>query len=100
MDRNNILSMLIEKETGRTFAGSPIWEELEKAVANFEGKDGKHWVTGQDDVLMKWEYEVQIVREYDEECDQWATDIHLLQIKIEDKQTHETWHVQVEGATL
>lgn len=100
MDRNSILSMLIEKETGRKFAGAPIWEEIERAVANACEDEGEGWLTGQDDVLMKWDYDVNYKRTYNEENDCWETEIHLLNVKIEDKQTHESWLVQVEGADL
>lgn len=100
MDRNTILSTLIERETGRVFAGGPIWEEIERAVDNFEGEDGEHWITGQDDVLMKWDYYVNFSKNYDAECDQWETDISLLEVKIEDKQEHKTWYVKVSGAVI
>lgn len=100
MNRYEILSKLIETETGRYFDGASIWKEIQQAVGAFEGEYGEHWITGQDDILMKWEYELRIERSYDEEFDQWETDIHLLSLKIEDKKTHETWHVQVEGAVL
>lgn len=100
MNRNDIISLLIERETGRVFAGAPIWDEIENAAGRYEGEDGEVWLTGQDDVLMKWEYLVEMKRIHDEDLDQWATDLSLKEIRIEDRENHKNWSVAVQGATL
>lgn len=100
MNRNDILQELIEKETGRTFAASSIWKEIEEAASNYQGEDGTTWVTGQDDVLMKWEYYIEITRTYDKEYDQWIKDVHLLEIRINDKNLKKIYDIKVQGAIL
>lgn len=100
MDKNHILSMRIEKETGRIFSGESIWEEIEDAIGKEITESGTYWVTGQDDILMKWEYYVDVTVKYDEEDDQWFYDISLLELSIEDKRTHEKWYIKVKGANL
>lgn len=99
MNRNEILEALLLKETGRTFAGGPIWDEIERAASEAP-EEGKQWITGQDDPVEKWEYYVDIKRTYDEEFDQWETNISLEEIKITDTKTNKTVYVQVKGATL
>lgn len=83
MNRNEILEALLLKETGRTFAGGPIWDEIERAASEAP-EEGEQWITGQDDPVEKWEYYVDIKRTYDEEFDQWETNISLEEIKITD----------------
>lgn len=99
MNRNEILEALLLKETGRTFAGGPIWDEIERAASEAP-EEGEQWITGQDDPIEKWEYYVDIKRTYDEEFDQWETNISLEEIKITDVKTNKTVYVQVKGATL
>lgn len=99
MNRNEILEALLLKETGRTFAGGPIWDEIERAASGAP-EEGEQWITGQDDPIEKWEYYVDIKRTYDEEFDQWETNISLEEIKITDAKTNKTVYVQVKGATL
>lgn len=99
MNRNEILEALLLKATGRTFAGGPIWDEIERAASNAPD-DGEQWIAGQDDPIEKWEYRVDIARSYDEEFDSWNTDISLKEIKITDSKTQKTTYVQIEGATL
>lgn len=99
MNRNEILEALLLKETGRTFAGGPIWDEIERAASEAP-EEGEQWITGQDDPVEKWEYYVDIKRTYDEEFDQWETNISLEEIKITDAKINKTVYVQVKGATL
>lgn len=99
MNRNEILEALLLKETGRTFAGGPIWDEIERAASEAP-EEGEQWITGQDDPIEKWEYYVDIKRTYDEEFDQWETNISLEEIKITDAKTNKTVYVQVKGVTL
>ena len=99
MNRNEILEALLLKETGRTFAGGPIGDEIERAASEAP-EEGEQWITGQDDPVEKWEYYVDIKRTYDEEFDQWETNISLEEIKITDAKTNKTVYVRVKGATL
>lgn len=99
MNRNEILEALLLKETGRAFAGGPIWDEIERAASEAP-EEGEQWITGQDDPIEKWEYYVDIKRTYDEEFDQWETNISLEEIKITDAKTNKTVYVQVKGTTL
>lgn len=98
IDKNKILQELLFKKTGRVFSGSSIWEEIERAAG--EAEEGSQWITGQDDILEKWDYYVKIKRAYDKDFDQWETDISLEEIKITDKKTGNATYVQVNGAEL
>lgn len=98
MDRNRILEEILFKKTGRTFSGSSIWEEIERAAG--EAEEGSRWIAGQDNTLEKWEYYVEIKRSYDPDFDQWETFISLEEIKITDKKTGESVYVMVHGAEL
>ena len=99
LNRNEIIEKLLLKATGRTFAGGPIWDEIENAASEAVD-EGEQWITGQDDPLEKWEYFVNITRTHDEESDQWETEISLIEINITDKKTNHTTNVQVRGAEL
>ncbi len=98
MDRNKILEDLLLKKTGRTFSGSSIWEEIECAAGG--AGEGSQWVTGQDNILEKWEYYLEISRIYDPNFDQWETSISLEEIKITDKKTGKSVYVMVNGEEL
>ncbi|EOT28576.1 hypothetical protein C805_00097 [Eubacterium sp. 14-2] len=98
MDRNRILEEILFKKTGRTFSGSSIWEEIERAAG--EAEEGSRWIAGQDNTLEKWEYYIEISRTYDPDFDQWETSISLEEIKITDKKTGRVTYVQVFGAEL
>lgn len=82
MSRFKIIEILIEKETGRIVNGQAVWEELEKAVAQCEDEDGLVTVTGSDDQKERWEYNIELHRNYDEETSKCETDIKLLSISI------------------
>lgn len=98
MDRDRILEELLLKKTGRTFSGSSIWEEIERAAG--EAKEGSQWIAGQDDSLEKWEYYVEVVKEYDPDFDQWKTSISLEEIKITDKKSGNVTYIQIKNAEL
>lgn len=98
MDRNEVLQKILLKETGRAFAASAIWEEIERAAGEVE--EGSRWITGQDDFLEKLEYYVEIRRVYDPDFDQWETSISLEEIKITDKKSGKETNVQIKGAKL
>lgn len=92
----NILRDIIKKETGRTFAVEPILADIQKIASAID--EGEHWVTGQDDASMKWEY--HICKKRVVEDGRAATDISILEIKIEDKLTGDSWNVKIKGNTL
>lgn len=101
MDRNSIISALIERETGMIWDGEWVWNEVEDAVRNqFEDEGEKVWVTGEDTIFRTTEFLVTYKMTHDEECDCWDIEIHLHKIRINDKRKNKTWDIQVEGATL
>lgn len=98
MDRNRILEELLFKKTGRTFSGSSIWEEIERAAG--EVGEGNQWISGQDDTLENWEYYVEISRKYDPNFDRWEISISLEEIKITDKKSGNVTYIQIKNAEL
>ena len=91
MNRFEVLEKLLKEETGRYFDGKAIWQDLEEAVTQYPD-DGKVWITGKDDNMMKYEYYVEIKRVCDE--GQWWTDIKLFEINIEFKKEHKKYHIE------
>lgn len=100
MNRYDILQQILKKETGKYFDGKAIWEEIECKVGEYVGENGETWITGQDNDRWKWQYYIDIERSYDKEYDQWNTDIHILEIVIEDKEENKRWHVDINNVTL
>lgn len=89
MNRFKIIEILIEKETGRIVNGQAVWEELEKAVAQCEDKDGLVTVAGSNDQKERWDYNIEIHRNYDEETGECETGIKLLSISIFNKKNRQ-----------
>lgn len=91
-----ILRKIIEKETGRVFAVEPILADVQKIAKEVE--NGTHWVIGQNDDSMMWEYHI----EKRENIDQGRTvaDISILEIKITDKLENKTWNVKIRGNSI
>lgn len=100
MNRFEIIEKLIEKETGRIVNGQAVWDELEKAVAQCEDADGLVTVTGSDDQKERWDYNIEIHRNYDEETSKCETDIKLLSISIFNKKTGKSDTIKIQGAVL
>lgn len=100
MNRFRIIEELIEKATGRIVNGEAVWEELERAVGQYEGEDGRVTVTGRDDLYERWDYYIDLHRNYDEEYDEWEINIRLLEISILNRKTHKTNYIEIQGATL
>lgn len=100
MSRFKIIEILIEKETGRIVNGQAVWEELEKAVAQCEDEDGLVTVTGSDDQKERWEYNIELHRNYDEETSKCETDIKLLSISIFNKKTGKSDTIKIQEAVL
>lgn len=100
MNRFEIIETLIEKETGRIVNGQAVWEELEKAVAQCEDEDGLVTVTGSDGQKERWEYNIELHRNYDEETGKCETDIKLLSISIFNKKTGKSDTIKIQGAVL
>lgn len=100
MNRFEIIEKLIEKETGRIVNGQAVWDELEKAVAQCEDEDGLVTVTGSDDQKERWDYNIEIHRNYDEETSKCETDIKLLSISIFNKKTGKSDTIKIQGAVL
>lgn len=100
MTRFEIIEKLIKKETGRIVDGKAIWNELENSLCQYEGEDGTVTITGDDNQKECWEYEVNLKRTYDEEFDQWETDITLLEIKILNKKSQKYDYIKIQGAEL
>lgn len=100
MNRFEIIEKLIEKETGRIVNGQAVWEELEKAVGQCEDEDGLVAVTGEDNQKERWDYNIEIHRNYDEENSKCETDIKLLSISIFNKKTGKSDTIKIQGAAL
>ena len=100
MNRFEIIETLIEKETGRIVNGEAVWEELERAVCQNLVDDGLVTVTGEDNLKERWDYYIELHRNYDEETDEWETDIKLLKISILNKKTDKSDTIKIQGATL
>lgn len=100
MNRFKIVEILIEKETGRIVNGQAVWEELEKAVAQCEDEDGLVTVTGSDDQKERWEYNIELHKNYDEETSRCETGIKLLSISIFNKKTGKSDTIKIQGAVL
>lgn len=100
MNRFKIIEILIERETGRIVNGQAVWEELEKAVAQCEDKNGLVTVTGSNDQKERWDYNIEIHRNYDEENSKCETDIKLLSISIFNKKTGKSDTIKIQEAVL
>lgn len=100
MNRFEIIEKLIEKETGRIVNGQAVWDELEQAVAQCEDEDGLVTVTGSDDQKERWEYNIELHKNYDEETSKCETDIKLLSISIFNKKTGKSDTIKIQGAVL
>ena len=100
MNRFEIIETLIEKATGRIVNGKAVWEELERAVGQCEEDDGLVTVTGEDNQKERWDYYIELHRNYDEEADDWEIDIKLLEISILNKKTDKSDTIKIQGATL
>ena len=100
MTRFEIIEKLIEKETGRIIDGEVLWNELENSLCQYEGEDGTVTITGDDNQKERWEYEIDLERNYDEEFDQWENNINLLGIKILDKKSQKYEYIKIKGAEL
>lgn len=100
MNRFEIIEKLIEKETGRIVNGQAVWEELEKAVGQCEDEDGLVAVTGEDNQKERWDYNIELHRNYDEETSRCETGIKLLSISIFNKKTGKSDTIKIQGAVL
>lgn len=85
MDKYQIIEEAIERGTGRRIDGKSVWEEIERAVGQYEGEDGRVMIDGEDSQKEKWGYWIDLQRTYDKDYDQWETEIKLLEILILDK---------------
>ena len=85
MDKFQIIEEAIERSTGRIVDGKAVWEEMERAVGQYQGEDGRVIVVGEDNQKEKWDYWIDLKRTYDKDYDQWETEINLLEILILDK---------------
>ena len=81
MSKEITLQNLAMQKAGLIVDGAAIWDEIERAAGECL-EDGPQWVTGQDDKTGKWEYYIDIKRTYDEELDQYITDVDLLEVCI------------------
>ena len=81
MSKEITLQNLAMQKAGLIVDGAAIWDEIERAAGDCL-EDGPQWVTGQDDKTGKWEYYIDIKRTYDEELDQYITDVDLLEVCI------------------
>lgn len=86
MTKYRMIENLIENSTGRVVDGKAVLEDLEEAVGKYEGEDGTITVTGEDSQKERWDYEVDLKREYDEYGDV-ETKIRLREIRILNKQS-------------
>lgn len=100
MSRFKIIEILIEKGTGRIVNGQAVWEELEKAVVQCEDEDGLVTVTGEDNQKERWDYNIELHRNYDEGTSRCETDIKLLSISIFNKKTGKSDTIKIQGAVL
>ena len=76
----------IYQATGVYVDGAAVADEIREAISSSGAEDGRQWITGQDDVMERWEYFVDYSRkdELDESGDLIQSDetIRLLEISI------------------
>lgn len=76
----------IYQATGVYVDGAAVADEIREAISNSGAEAGRQWITGQDDVMERWEYFVDYSRkdELDESGDLIQSDetIRLLEISI------------------
>ena len=76
----------IYQATGVYVDGAAVADEIREAISSSCAEAGRQWITGQDDVMERWEYFVDYSRkdELDENGDLIQSDetIHLLEISI------------------
>ena len=76
----------IYQATGVYVDGAAVADEIREAISSSGAETGRQWITGQDDVMERWEYFVDYSRkdELDESGDLIQSDetIRLLEISI------------------
>lgn len=76
----------IYQATGVYVDGAAVADEIREAISSSSAEAGRQWITGQDDVMERWEYFVDYSRkdELDESGDLIQSDetIRLLEISI------------------
>ncbi len=76
----------IYQATGVYVDGAAVADEIREAISSSGAEAGRQWITGQDDVMERWEYFVDYSRkdELDESGDLIQSDeaIRLLEISI------------------
>lgn len=76
----------IYQATGVYVDGAAVADEIREAISSSGAEGGRQWITGQDDVMERWEYFVDYSRkdELDESGDLIQSDetIRLLEISI------------------
>ena len=90
----DIVSMLIERKTGRIYDGRKLWDEIITTVNELDHEDGEYWITGFEDDQEKRDYFVRTKKGYDEECEIGYRDISLRAAKIKDKKRHKVWRIK------
>lgn len=92
------IQKLVMRNAGIVVDGAAVWDEIERAAGECL-EDGPQWVTGQDNKTGRWEYHIDVKRSYDEELDQYITDIDLLEVCIS-RPGHEEVRFDVQGANF
>lgn len=76
----------IYQATGVYVDGAAVADEIREAISGSGAEAGRQWITGQDDVMERWEYFIDYSRkdELDESGDLIRSDetIRLLEISI------------------
>lgn len=85
MIRSELLSEIIEEESGQIVDGDAIIKEVAEIAQCYDGEEKITWLTGRDDSLMKWDYYVEVEKKYNEISGKWETEVDLLELNIIDK---------------